>query len=214
MHQTSFPHPEAPPLLLRLRAGIASALLSVFGLQPSARRARWLTTVTLNAAARQANAAAIADAARRRLASLTDGAIMRHRASRETLPEIAQARAAMPTLAQPAQDAADAATRLEAMDGRHSYAIRAILRGAPIADVSEWLGHSSLATTYNTYVHFDGEVKRILKAGSGVRATTPSLSASARPTDSSRRSRTGGMRGGGTGRQTDESSLRPTAAAV
>lgn len=54
-------------------------------------------------------------------------------------------------------------------DSRHSYAIRAILRGAAIADVSEWLGHSSLATTYDTYVHFDGEVKRILEAGSGIR---------------------------------------------
>ncbi|MDQ8163601.1 MAG: tyrosine-type recombinase/integrase [Gemmatimonadota bacterium] len=54
-------------------------------------------------------------------------------------------------------------------DSRHSYAIRAILRGAAIADVSEWLGHASLATTYETYVHFDGEVKRILKAGSGIR---------------------------------------------
>ena len=54
-------------------------------------------------------------------------------------------------------------------DGRHSYAIRAILRGAAIADVSEWMGHSSLATTYKTYVHFDGEVKRILESGSGIR---------------------------------------------
>lgn len=56
-------------------------------------------------------------------------------------------------------------------DGRHSYAIRAILRGAAIADVSDWMGHSSLATTYDTYVHFDGEVKRILEAGSGIRAS-------------------------------------------
>ncbi|WP_409920596.1 tyrosine-type recombinase/integrase [Gemmatimonas sp.] len=54
-------------------------------------------------------------------------------------------------------------------DSRHSYAIRAILRGAAIADVSAWLGHSSLATTYETYVHFDGEVKQILEAGSGIR---------------------------------------------
>jgi integrase len=54
-------------------------------------------------------------------------------------------------------------------DSRHSYAIRAILRGAAIADVSAWLGHSSLATTYETYVHFDGEVKQILVAGSGIR---------------------------------------------
>lgn len=89
-------------------------------------------------------------------------------------------------------------------DGRHSYAIRAILRGAPIADVSEWMGHSSLATTYNTYVHFDGEVKRILKAGSGVRGTTASSSASAQPTDSSRRSRPGSKRGKGAGRPADE----------
>lgn len=115
MHHTSVPRPEAPPLLLRLRAGIASILLSVFGLQPSARRARWLATVTSLAAARQPNDAAVADAARRRLASLTDGALMRHRASRETLTAITQARAALPTLAQRAQDAADAATRLEVM---------------------------------------------------------------------------------------------------
>lgn len=54
-------------------------------------------------------------------------------------------------------------------DGRHSYAIRAILRGAAIADVSEWMGHATLATTYNTYVHVDGEVKRILESGSGIR---------------------------------------------
>lgn len=115
MHQKSFLRPEAPPLLLRLRAGMATALLSVFGLQPSARRARWLATITACAAARQGDAAAIADAARRRLTSITDGALIRHRASRETLTEITQARAAMPTLAQRAQDAVDAATRLEAM---------------------------------------------------------------------------------------------------
>ena len=47
-------------------------------------------------------------------------------------------------------------------DGRHSYAIRAILSGAHIKDVSRWLGHSNMWTTYSTYVHFDGEVKRKL----------------------------------------------------
>lgn len=51
MHQTSFPRPEAPPRLLRLRAGIASALLSAFGLKllsvnseanlPAADAERW-----------------------------------------------------------------------------------------------------------------------------------------------------------------------------
>lgn len=107
MHQTSFPRPEAPPLLLRLRAGLASALLSTFGLKPSARRERWLATVTAHAAARQPNDNAVADAARRRLASLTDGALMRHRASRETLTAITQARAALPTLAKRGQDAAE-----------------------------------------------------------------------------------------------------------
>ena len=115
MHQTSFPRLDAPPLLIRLRAGIASALLSAFGLKPTARRARWLATVTAHAAVRQPNENAVADAARRRLVSLTDGALMRHRASRETLTAITQARAALPTLAQRAQDAADAATRLEVM---------------------------------------------------------------------------------------------------
>ncbi len=115
MHQTFIPRLEFPPLLLRLRAGIASALLSAFGLKSTARRARWLATVTAHAAARQPNDNAVADAARRRLASLTDGALMRHRASRETLPAITQARAAIPTMAQVAQEAVDAATRLEAM---------------------------------------------------------------------------------------------------
>ncbi len=47
-------------------------------------------------------------------------------------------------------------------DGRHSYAIRAVLNGAKLRDVSEWLGHSNMHTTYKVYVHFDGEVKRLL----------------------------------------------------
>jgi integrase len=47
-------------------------------------------------------------------------------------------------------------------DGRHSYACRAILRGAPIRLVSRWLGHTNLATTYNVYVHFDGAVQQRL----------------------------------------------------
>lgn len=47
-------------------------------------------------------------------------------------------------------------------DGRHSYAIRAILADKNLRDVSRWLGHSNLHTTYYTYVHFDGEVKRRL----------------------------------------------------
>lgn len=89
-------------------------------------------------------------------------------------------------------------------DGRHSYAIRAILRGAPIADVSEWLGHTNLATTYNTYVHFDGEVKRILKAGSGKRGTTTATHESAELKTPSRRSRSGSKRGKGAGRPADE----------
>jgi integrase len=71
-------------------------------------------------------------------------------------------------------------------DSRHSYAIRAILRGAAVADVSEWLGHASLATTYKTYVHFDGEAKRILESGSGIREaeqtdSSPVSSASSTP---------------------------------
>lgn len=47
-------------------------------------------------------------------------------------------------------------------DGRHSYAIRAILAGHNLRHVSAWLGHSNLSTTYSVYVHFDGEVKRRL----------------------------------------------------
>ena len=151
MHQTSLPRPEAPPLLLRLRAGIASALLSAFGLKPSARRARWLATVTAHAAARQPNDNAVADAARRRLASLTDGALMRHRASRETLTAITQARAALPTLAQRAQDAVDAATRLEAMvppgvvEESPSWVLRCLLVAALL--VESLVTYSTLGAT-------------------------------------------------------------------
>lgn len=73
-------------------------------------------------------------------------------------------------------------------DSRHSYAIRAILRGEAIADVSEWLGHATLATTYETYVHFDGEVKQILKAGSGIRkAKAPNAESPASTKSSQRR---------------------------
>jgi integrase len=71
-------------------------------------------------------------------------------------------------------------------DSRHSYAIRAILRGAAIADVSAWLGHSSLATTYETYVHFDGEVKQILVAGSGIREAEQTAPISSSPVTSGR----------------------------
>jgi integrase len=48
-------------------------------------------------------------------------------------------------------------------DGRHSYAIRAILAGHHLRDVSRWLGHANLHTTYTIYVHFDGEVQRRLE---------------------------------------------------
>ena len=52
-------------------------------------------------------------------------------------------------------------------DGRRSYAVRAILRAAPIRDASRCLGHTNLATTYKVYVHFDGEVRLRLEEWSG-----------------------------------------------
>ncbi len=40
-------------------------------------------------------------------------------------------------------------------DARHSYAVRAILRGAPLWKVSKWLGHSNQAITAAVYTQFD-----------------------------------------------------------
>jgi integrase len=40
-------------------------------------------------------------------------------------------------------------------DARHSYAIRALLRGEPLWKVSKWLGHSNMAITAKVYTQFD-----------------------------------------------------------
>jgi integrase len=42
-------------------------------------------------------------------------------------------------------------------DARHSYAVRAILRGEPIWKVSKWLGHSNLGITARVYTQFQLE---------------------------------------------------------
>jgi integrase len=42
-------------------------------------------------------------------------------------------------------------------DGRHSYAVRAILRGEPIWKVSKWLGHANIGITASVYAQFDLE---------------------------------------------------------
>jgi integrase len=42
-------------------------------------------------------------------------------------------------------------------DGRHSYAVRAILRGEPIWKVSKWLGHANIGITATVYTQFDLE---------------------------------------------------------
>jgi integrase len=40
-------------------------------------------------------------------------------------------------------------------DARHSYAVRAILRGEPIWKVSKWLGHANLGITARVYTQFN-----------------------------------------------------------
>jgi integrase len=39
-------------------------------------------------------------------------------------------------------------------DARHSYAVRALLRGEPLWKVSKWLGHSNVAITAKVYTQF------------------------------------------------------------
>jgi hypothetical protein len=65
----------------------------VFGLRPTARRARWLATVTAHVVTGHDEAQQVVESARRRLASVTDGALVAHRASRETTPRIPRLRA-------------------------------------------------------------------------------------------------------------------------
>lgn len=45
-------------------------------------------------------------------------------------------------------------TGYQLRDARHSYAVRAILRGEPLWKVSKWLGHSNLAITATVYANF------------------------------------------------------------
>lgn len=40
-------------------------------------------------------------------------------------------------------------------DARHSYAIRALLRGEPLWKVSKWLGHANMAITAKVYAQFN-----------------------------------------------------------
>lgn len=57
-------------------------------------------------------------------------------------------------------------------DARHSYAIRALLRGEPLWKVSKWLGHSNMAITAKVYAQF--ELDDALAAAADLnRNTTP-----------------------------------------
>lgn len=136
---------------LATRSWFASTLLAVFGLRPTARRARWLATVTAHGATRHDAAQPVVESARRRLASVTDGALLSHRASRETTPRIPRLRAVLPTLAQRAQDAAAQLTRLEAMvppgavEESPSWVLRLLLAAGLIAE--SWITYGSLGAT-------------------------------------------------------------------
>lgn len=134
-----------------VRAWFAGALLALFGLRPSPRRARWLATVTAHAAKDQGEGAAIAEPARRRLASVTEGALESHRAARESSPRITRLRADLPTLAQRAHDAAAQVTRLEAMvppgaiEEAPSWVLRLLLTAGLISE--SWITFGSLGAT-------------------------------------------------------------------
>jgi len=99
-----------------------------------------LATITAHAATQHGNTPTIADTARRRLVSLTDGEHVLHRASRESSPLISRARAALPTLTQRAHEAADALTRLESqvpadsVEETPSVVIRALLVAGLLAE--------------------------------------------------------------------------------
>jgi hypothetical protein len=150
MLSAAVPTPRTTPSLA-VRAWFAGALLAIVGLRPSPRRARWLATVTAHAAARQGEGTAVAEPARRRLASVTDGALLSHRAGRESSPRIPRLRAALPTLAQRAQDAAAQVTRLEAMvppgavEEAPSWVLRLLLAFGLIAE--SWITYGSLGAT-------------------------------------------------------------------
>lgn len=69
-----------------------------------------------------------------------------------------------PTLTRRAVNAEHVAARTAAKlpgyqlrDSRHSYAVRAILRGEPIWKVSKWLGHANIGITASVYAAFDLE---------------------------------------------------------
>lgn len=67
-------------------------------------------------------------------------------------------------------------------DARHSYAVRAILRGEPIWKVSKWLGHANIGITASVYAQFDLE------------AAQAELNQHAMPSRTTRRATSGGFR--------------------
>lgn len=71
-------------------------------------------------------------------------------------PLFAVTRAAVNKEHQRAREAAKL-TGYQLRDARHSYAVRAILRGAPLWQVSKWLGHSNLGITARVYAQFELE---------------------------------------------------------
>lgn len=66
-------------------------------------------------------------------------------------------------------------------DARHSYAVRAVLRGEPIWKVSKWLGHANIGITAGVYAQFDLE------------AAQAELNQHARPSRTTRRATSGGF---------------------
>jgi hypothetical protein len=112
---TSIPPQSHPSFSLRLRSAIATLGLTLFGVRGTCRSARWLATrAAANAARTPGRAHDLIDAGRARLGAATDGLLARHRANHSAAPTRSRLRAALPTLAQTAQDAADQVTRLEA----------------------------------------------------------------------------------------------------
>jgi integrase len=53
-----------------------------------------------------------------------------------------------------ARDAAELPETFTIHDLRHVYASIALSHGIPITDVSKWLGHANVNTTYRIYSHF------------------------------------------------------------
>lgn len=66
-------------------------------------------------------------------------------------------------------------------DSRHSYAVRAILRGEPIWRVSKWLGHANIGITASVYAQFDLEAAQAeLNQHAAPRATRRATSGGSR----------------------------------